>query len=382
MNKYFRIAVLCIFFLQWESNCLAQLTPINFEANGYGASWTWTTFENDSNPATLVVINPVPGGINTSDHVIEFTALQAGQPWAGFESLHGGGIGTFTLDTTNSVIKVMVYKSVISDVGVKLVTPSNASTGELKVANTVINQWEELTFDFTSQIGHPAMTGLDQIVIFPDFDLGGRTSDNICYIDNITMGTPVPPINVTFEVQHTTTSPMYVFGDWNNWSNFPGTPLTVNTNGNYEATLSLPSNRAIEYQFVDGATQEVLNPTGLCTNGNTQFTNRLTNLGGTDTSFCFIWESCSSCIPLSINDILSEQMDLLITTKSLQIRSSDMSYVDEIEIFDFLGRNVFTKKDRTLTNQNFQIELQANQLYVVKIKKGNNTVVLKELIVH
>lgn len=78
----------------------------------------------------------------------------------------------------------MVYKSVISDVGIKLVQPGNGALPEIKVPNTVINEWEELTFDFTAQIGDPANpTVYDQIVIFMDFN--ARTAETIGYFDNI-----------------------------------------------------------------------------------------------------------------------------------------------------------------------------------------------------
>ena len=76
----------------------------------------------------------------------------------------------------------MVWKPVISDVGIKFVKANGEALPELKVANTVINQWEELTFDFSAHTSD----GYDQIVIFPDFNLDGRTQDNICYFDNIT----------------------------------------------------------------------------------------------------------------------------------------------------------------------------------------------------
>jgi hypothetical protein len=81
---------------------------------------------------------------------------------------------------------MMVYKSVISDVGIKFATGSLASSGEIKVSNTLINQWEELTFDFTSKIGEPSSAGITQIIIFPDFNLAGRSADVIAYFDNIT----------------------------------------------------------------------------------------------------------------------------------------------------------------------------------------------------
>tara|TARA_B100000676_G_C17616387_1_gene599434 strand:- start:166 stop:657 length:492 start_codon:yes stop_codon:yes gene_type:complete len=78
----------------------------------------------------------------------------------------------------------MVWKPVISDVGIKFVDATNAAQPEIKVSNTLINQWEELTFDFSSRIGvYPIVK--DQIVIFPDFDIGGRAQDNVIYFDNV-----------------------------------------------------------------------------------------------------------------------------------------------------------------------------------------------------
>jgi hypothetical protein len=79
----------------------------------------------------------------------------------------------------------MVLKDRISDVGIKFVDATSAAQPEIKVANTLINEWEELTFDFSSRIGvYPVVK--DQIVIFPDFDLSGRTDNVIVYFDNIT----------------------------------------------------------------------------------------------------------------------------------------------------------------------------------------------------
>jgi len=158
----------------------AQNSPIDFETGGYGADWTWAVFENDTNPALEFVANPDATGANTSATVAKFTALQAGQPWAGCESLHGADIGTFNLDASNSTVKIMVYKTEISDVGIKFVKNDGWSMGELKVPNTVMNAWEEITFDFSSQVE----SGYDQIVVFPDFQT--RAQDNIVYFDNIT----------------------------------------------------------------------------------------------------------------------------------------------------------------------------------------------------
>lgn len=177
----------------------SQNAPVTFEPGEPGSNWTWTTFENVDNAPLEIIPNPDQTGNNTSPTVAKFIAQQDGAPFAGFESQHGSDIGTFTLTAENSSIKLMVWKSVISDVGIKLVTSTNASTGEIRVSNTLVNQWEELTFDFSGKIGETN----DQLVIFPDFQ-NNRTSDNVCYIDNLTFGVPVinpllPTIPVDFE---------------------------------------------------------------------------------------------------------------------------------------------------------------------------------------
>ena len=186
MRNFLLVCLLALF----ANSGVAQNAPIDFETGGNGASWTWSTFENDDNPALEIVANPSQAAPNASATVAKFTARAAGNPWAGCESMHGADIGAFTLDASTSTIKIMVYKPVISDVGIKLVDSAGGALPELKVANTKINEWEELTFDFSSREG----IKYDQIVVFPDFQ--SRASDNICYFDNITFGpaaaTPEP----------------------------------------------------------------------------------------------------------------------------------------------------------------------------------------------
>jgi hypothetical protein len=177
-----------ILLVLFASVSFAQNAPVNFESDGYGADWTWTVFENDTNPALEIIANPDASGINTSDSVAKFTALQTGAAWAGVESAHGTtDLGPFVLNATNSTIKIMVWKSVISDVGIKLVANSGWAQVELKVANTLVDEWEELSFDFSDYPNPPEAEGqYDQIVIFPDFNLDGRGQTNIAYFDNIT----------------------------------------------------------------------------------------------------------------------------------------------------------------------------------------------------
>ena len=161
--------------------------PIDFETGGYGADWTWTVFENSENPPPLeIVSNPNSSGINTSSTVSKFTALSSGAAYAGCESQHGSDIGSFKFDSNNSIVKIMVYKTVISDVGLKFVESDGEAQPEVKVANTKTNEWEELTFDLSGSIGKGKTGIIDQIVIFPDFK--DRSSDHIIYFDNISFG--------------------------------------------------------------------------------------------------------------------------------------------------------------------------------------------------
>ncbi|MGB5257835.1 MAG: hypothetical protein WBN44_11325 [Woeseiaceae bacterium] len=159
----------------------STLGPIDFEPGGQGAAFTWNVFENGDNPAVEFIANPDASGANTSATVAQFTARQAGQPFAGTVT---ADLPTFTLDASNSTVTIMVWKSVISDVGIKFENATGGSTGEIKVANTVTDQWEELTFDFSGVIGDPNNTDITGFVIFPDFD--ARTQDNVIYFDNIT----------------------------------------------------------------------------------------------------------------------------------------------------------------------------------------------------
>lgn len=165
----------------------SQNAPINFEAGGNGADWSWNVFENDTNPPLEIIANPDATGANTSSTVAQFTALVDGQPFAGVESVEGN-LGSFTWDETNRTVKIMVWKSVISDVGIKFDTgapPNDWAQQEIKVANTLVNQWEELTFDFSNAQNPPVeFGGLKRIIVFPDFD--ARAQDNIVYFDNIT----------------------------------------------------------------------------------------------------------------------------------------------------------------------------------------------------
>lgn len=154
----------------------AGLTKIDFET--VGQDWTWTLFENGDNAPTLysVVENPSATGINTSAHCAKYIVNANGQPWAGMWSEN---ITPFTFTADNCKVKMMVYKNVISNFDLKFEGAAGLNFEKL-VPNTKINEWEELTFDYTSQIGKT----FNRLVIIPDFP-STRTAGSINYWDNI-----------------------------------------------------------------------------------------------------------------------------------------------------------------------------------------------------
>ena len=180
-----KITLLLLLLISFTGFSQQETFDVTFETGTDGnTASNWSTFENDSNPSIEVVANPDATGINTSATVAKFTALDAGKPWAGTQTDHLA-LGEWILESGNNTISIMVYKTVISDVGIKFVTSTNGTLFELKQANTTINAWEKLTYDISSFITHGENHNLDRLVVFPDWP-ADRTSDNIVYFDNIT----------------------------------------------------------------------------------------------------------------------------------------------------------------------------------------------------
>ncbi|MCA6380533.1 MAG: T9SS type A sorting domain-containing protein [Cytophagales bacterium] len=196
-----RIFTLFSFLLLSVVAALAQPT-VNFETGGAGAGYTWNVFENGNNPPPLeIVANPSATGINTSTKVAKFTARADGQVYAGTENARGA-FTTFDFSAANTTVKIMVYKSVISPVGLKFVSNGGAQPLKL-VSNTKINEWEELTFDFSdlipNAIPRDGTINIDQLNVFPDHR-SGRV-ENVCYFDNITFSAQSATQNVSLDFE-------------------------------------------------------------------------------------------------------------------------------------------------------------------------------------
>ncbi|MBW6513196.1 MAG: cadherin-like beta sandwich domain-containing protein [Candidatus Syntrophosphaera sp.] len=209
-NKLF---LLVIFMMAFTAIMFAQYITVDFEPGGLGADWNWVVGENGANPPLTFPANPVMGGINTTPTVAQFTALDAGMDWA---LCFTDDIETFQFNASNALVKIMVYKPVISPVAVKF--EGGSAPLELQVTNTLVNQWEELTFDFSAVIGNT----YSRIVIIPDF--APRNQDNIIYFDNIRIpeGNMAPPTEPTVAAPTPTVDPANVISLFSNaYTNVP-----------------------------------------------------------------------------------------------------------------------------------------------------------------
>ena len=191
----------------------------------------------------------------------------------------------------------------------------------------------------------------------------------------------VPPVyvNATFQVQNPDSLPVYVFGNWNGFSNYPGTPMTSIGNGIYEASIQLLENSTYEYLFVNGGTpiKEVLDPAWLCTNGNSQYTNRVVVTPSVDFTACAKWASCDACTTTSVNEITAADLQLVYANQGLMISSSKVKSINQLVIFDVMGKQVFATKSNVNTNTLLPVQFDATGFYLVKLMVNNQVMTFR-----
>jgi len=166
-------------------------TAKKIDYDNYGYDWANTLFANADCSPTLysVVDNPDDCGLNYSGRCAKYIVKSTASDWAGVWT---SNIGQFTFTTENCKVKLMVKKDVISNFGLKFENTDGSVAVERKVSNTVLNQWEELTFDFSPYIGKT----VNRIVIIPDFTTA-RKVGSVNYWDEIAFTNKVVTENVT-----------------------------------------------------------------------------------------------------------------------------------------------------------------------------------------
>ena len=171
-------ALILILFFTGVNYLYAQTPVIDFET--VGNDWSYGLFGQGSSSFEIVA-NPDPSGINTSDSVACFIVSADATEFAGVFSTD---FPDLTLDATNAIVTVMVWKDVISDFNLKLEPPN---VDQRNIQNTVTGQWELLTFDYSAYIGEMVQT----LTVVPDHIEAPRTPGAVIYYDNITFS-PVP----------------------------------------------------------------------------------------------------------------------------------------------------------------------------------------------
>ncbi len=171
-----RLLLVSLFLL---STSLFAQPVIDFET--VGNDWTWNLFSAGTGGSFDIVANPSVGGLNTSDSCLMINVGADGDPWAG---VWCADFPDMMISSSNCVVKILVYKNVTSRFNLKL-EPPNVDHFD---SNTVVNQWQELTFDYTSDIGTTGAT----LTLIPDQEDGSRTHASVNYIDYIRFTSNVP----------------------------------------------------------------------------------------------------------------------------------------------------------------------------------------------
>ncbi len=166
------------------------VTPATIDFETVGNTWGWHVFANGAaqDPSNFsITSNPNTGGINTSANCAKLVVNGDASRWAGVWTTDN----PFTVDDNNKIMKVMVYKSVISPFKISFLTANDQAKEldglVLEATNTLINEWEVLTFDLSSVVG----TTYAQMNIMPDFPSTARSQGSIDYWDNISFNTTI-----------------------------------------------------------------------------------------------------------------------------------------------------------------------------------------------
>ena len=187
----------------------SQAQTIDFETTPTGQYLNWADIGGAVFNSYLA--NPSVSGINLSTTVASVTAkskANGGEDWA---LVNAFNLNPVTFTAANCIVKMMVYKSSTHDVRLKFEGgPGGSQSAEISANYTTANTWQELTFDFTSEIGKTYAS----LSIMPDYTTN-RPTDVTVYLDNISFNAPAPTVLVIdFETAPT--------GQYLNWADIGG----------------------------------------------------------------------------------------------------------------------------------------------------------------
>ena len=181
----------------------------DFEPNTpSGVASNWYTFDN--NPAAAEVVdNPNLNGTNpSSTKVLKVVVGPSNAFYAGVNNAWDEGVfGTWEIDmgvANNLSLSMDVHKNYVGTVGIKMGTAGQGTTFQItnqNVGNTVVDEWQTLTWDLSGINPNGDLTNISQMVVFVDWTDGlpDRAENSTIYIDNIKFNanklTDAPPVD-------------------------------------------------------------------------------------------------------------------------------------------------------------------------------------------
>ena len=168
---------------------------LDFEPNTpSGVASNWYTFDN--NPAAAEVVdNPDLDGTNaTNSKVLKVVVGPDNAFYAGFNNAWQEGVfGSWQIEmgiASNLTLSMDINKNYVGTVGIKMGTNTGGTTFQItdqNVGNTVVNEWQTLTWDLSNINPNGDLTNISQMVVFVDWTEGlpDRAENSTIYIDNI-----------------------------------------------------------------------------------------------------------------------------------------------------------------------------------------------------
>ena len=254
---------------------------------------------------TTVIDNPNASGANTSTKVLKYIKPAVAEVWAG---AYSNPDPQRQVDATgNAKICIKVHMDHIGNLALKLEGAQDGKPNWIqKVANTKINEWEELCFDVSLPSLEPpfekAASVFSRVVLFFDFGVPGTGTDVVSYADDLVVkkGGSAAVRKVAFKVNMNNYSgnfdKVYLSGSFNSWSGDANPLADGDLDGIWEGELMLP-NGLYEYKVTldNWAAQEQFTGKEECTKTTDIFVNRLLPVSADAALPEFCYNSCYAC---------------------------------------------------------------------------------------
>jgi hypothetical protein len=84
--------------------------------------------------------------------------------------------------------------------------------------------------------------------------------------------------------------------------------------------------------------------------------------------------------PVATENVLQSQIAINLSKDGVNVFSSSLTDLDEVQIFDVLGRTVYNSTAKMMVNNLIPVALNVNTVYFIRVKVGNDTATFTKLI--